>query len=373
VFVAIARRALLAICHYFVDDITTVDLECALGPSLESADGSFETPFSAQGSVRAFAKLLRIVLPLAKSTTPSAVSDNCGVTTDVSELASSGTVFLRVKESTRDKLLALAHDVRSKNACSPSEAGSLASKFRWGFLMSSVGPAATQPLTVRQHLKGAPADVATALSPEIKASISFMTHVLTSPFVNFPLRAYADPEPHVLALSDASFEPPVPPLLYGSGVVAFIVFFPASARFGPAITFVSSMPISQQTFEALARLRAQMTFIHALEAIGIAAPYLAPELKDRFRGRSVLHCADNQSANFAFTRGYSSSPDIAHIVSTAHCAIAQLEIRFWLHYVQSDANLADMPTRSGSDFVESHTGAVQIPFTMPSFTSWASL
>jgi hypothetical protein len=71
----------------------------------------------------------------------------------------------------------------------------------------------------------------------------------------------------------------------------------------------------------------QQTFIHGIEALGLAAPYYAPELRSRFRGMDVLHCADNQAANDAFTRGYSARPDLARIIGAAHAALAELGVQ----------------------------------------------
>jgi len=370
VLVAVARRAFAAPAHYFVDDVTAVDLECALGqPAFTVADADAPPlksfPFSAQGSVRHLAMILRVNLPLAKSTLPSEVSDNCGVTTDCSSLARTGTVRLRVKQSTRVKIVDRASEALTLRRITPIQAGSLAAKFRWGFLLSRVGSAATQPLLQRQHQ----ASDSSRMTSPIAAALHFLVDTLSSDVSDVVIRARADPDEHVLALSDASFVPPIPPVRFGRGMIAFIVFFPASVEFGPAVTFVASTDVSEEVFAELYSLRVQSTFIHGLEAIGQAAPYSAPELQARLRGRSILHCADNQSANQAFTRGYSSSPDIAHIISGAHSSIVKLGARFWLLYTQSGPNLADMPTRGGCSFVELHTGARRIPFTMSSFSS----
>jgi hypothetical protein len=209
------------------------------------------------------------------------------------------------------------------------------------------------------------------MTSPIATALNFLVDTMSGEMCDVVIRAQADPEEHVLDFSDASFVPPVPPIRFGRGVIAYIVLSPASVAFGPAVTFVAPTDVAEEVFAELYSLRVQSTFIHGLEAIGQAAPYSAPELQARLRSRSILRCADNQSANQAFTRGYSSAPDIAHIISGAHSSIAKLGALFWLLYTQSDANLADMPTRGGCSFVESHTGARRIPFTMPSFSSWS--
>jgi hypothetical protein len=91
--------------------------------------------------------------------------------------------------------------------------------------------------------------------------------------------------------------------------------------------------------------------------LGLAAQYCSPRLLPRFRGRSVLHCADNQAANGAMTRGYSAAPDLARIVAGAHFAMARMGLKIWLPYTRSDANIADLPARDGASFVFDRVGA----------------
>ena len=60
----------------------------------------------------------------------------------------------------------------------------------------------------------------------------------------------------------------------------------------------------------------------------------------------MLHFADNTAANAAAKRGYSSSPDLALLVSSMHLRIARLGIRIWIEFVPSALNFADAPSRS---------------------------
>ena len=370
--VLFAQRLLLAPCDHYLDDITTVDLACAMGPPVVdppepgATHGRLHWPHSAQGSVRALAALLRIPLPIRKSTDPSQISDNCGVTTDVTGLATRGIVRLRVKASTATAITAAATEALQTRRLPPAVSGSLAGKFRWAFLLTAVGHAATQPLTKRQY------ETLELMTAEIEAALRFMIGALGTRLPDCVLRAYASPDSHALVASDASFEPPRPPLLHGSGVIAFMVFFPASEA-GPEITVVASAPATQTLLASIYKLRKQATFIHGLEALGLAAPYCSPRLQSRFRGRRVLHCADSQAANGAMTRGYSAAPDLARIVAGAHIAMAHMGLNFWLHYTRSDANIADLPTRDGTSFVFDRVGAERIDFVMPAFEDWPQL
>jgi hypothetical protein len=193
---------------------------------------------------------------------------------------------------------------------------------------------------------------------------------MTSNLPDVIIYALPRPDQHALIFSDGLYKPPSTGHPYGFGIIAFIIFFPAS-YFGPETTLVASTHVTDAIFKALNELRGQQTFIHAIEALGLAAPYYTPELRPRLRGMNVLHCADNQAANGAFTRGYSACPDLARIVCAAHSAIAELGIRHCLHYTRSAFNIADLPTRDGDTFLSTHTGASRIPFIMPPFTEWA--
>ena len=82
---------------------------------------------------------------------------------------------------------------------------------------------------------------------------------------------------------------------------------------------------------------------------------------------NVLHCADNTAANGAFVNAYSAASDVAHIVASGQCAIACLNICLWLYHVQSAANLADVPTRKGSELLQQRVAAQRVEFVPPVF------
>lgn len=182
--------------------------------------------------------------------------------------------------------------------------------------MSQVGSATTQPLVARQH---EPNHGNNRLTLVLVEALKFLVRTLESELPAVILRAFDDPSAHVAAVSDAPYGAVVPPRLFGPAVAAFIVAFPDGA-FGPASTIFASIVVPDEAMTAICALRAQKALIHGLEAIGVAAPYFAPELQARLRGREVLHLADNQPANGAFTRGYSAAPGVARIVSAGHSA-----------------------------------------------------
>jgi hypothetical protein len=111
----------------------------------------------------------------------------------------------------------------------------------------------------------------------------------------------------------------------------------------------------------LAAHRLQKNFIMALEEMAIAAPYFTPELRQILSGRHVIHFADNQAANGAVIKGYSSAPDIALLISALHVRWAEDRVNVWIEFVKSEANLADDPSRGDFSFLE-QIGATRLLF-----------
>ena len=117
-------------------------------------------------------------------------------------------------------------------------------------------------------------------------------------------------------------------------------------------------------------LRAQRPLITSLEETALASPYCCKEIAEFLSDRDMLHFADNTAANAAAIKGYSSSPDLAILVSSMHLRIARLGVRLWIEFVPSALNFADAPSRG--DFCNLNTlGAVRIPFAFPALDSWS--
>ena len=74
-------------------------------------------------------------------------------------------------------------------------------------------------------------------------------------------------------------------------------------------------------------LRAQRTLITSLEETVLASPYCCKEIAEFLSDRDMLHFADDTAANAAAIKGYSSSPDLAILVSSMHRRIARLGVR----------------------------------------------
>ena len=48
---------------------------------------------------------------------------------------------------------------------------------------------------------------------------------------------------------------------------------------------------------------------------------------------------------YSLVKGYSAAPDSARVVNLYHSCVAQLGVTPWIEYVQSEDNIADLPSR----------------------------
>ena len=144
------------------------------------------------------------------------------------------------------------------------------------------------------------------------------------------------------------------------GRVAFVVLS-RDGTGGPGEVFFSEAEVPQGVLRRTHSLRAQLSFIIALEEIATSGAYVCPELVRVFFRRDVVHFADNQAANGAAVKGYSKVPDLARVVSAMHVNIAKLQARWWLSFVESDSNVADAPSRGELSWLR-QVGATRLTF-----------
>ena len=116
-------------------------------------------------------------------------------------------------------------------------------------------------------------------------------------------------------------------------------------------------------------LREKTKFICFAEQIALASPYFS-SIASQFRGRKILHAADNKAANYGAVRGYSKCPDMCEVVYQMHMQGLRLgSVSPWIEYVPSKANLSDEPSRGVFRFL-SFFPATQIEFAFPPLPGW---
>ena len=80
---------------------------------------------------------------------------------------------------------------------------------------------------------------------------------------------------------------------------------------------------------------------------------------------------DNTSAIFALVRGYSSKEDSAALVNIFHVVCAITKVRVLWDYIESAANVADLPSRLDFEYLAS-LGAGFFSIVLPPPAMWES-
>jgi hypothetical protein len=83
----------------------------------------------------------------------------------------------------------------------------------------------------------------------------------------------------------------------------------------------------------------------------------------------VLHWIDNTGALSALIKGYSGQPDLARITSMFHMFNCGLQSRVYFEYVESKANVADLPSRDSFEFLNG-IRSVYVHMRLPSVDEW---
>ena len=368
--VAVARRFLAAVLDNYLDDIPGVEPVWSRG-GRQSAFGPYlpgrEFPSSSQAMLWAVVGLTgAATLAPLKSAPWSTILTCTGITFDFRNAHRNGEVSLRVKDTTRLKLLSMIDTCVGSGCVTAKEASSLVGKFRWVACLGKIGLAATQPLV---QLARMPKGSTAVLSEDraLGSSVEFIASLLRGGLPAVVYKGAIDSKHPALVYSDAMWRPR-PPLLWGVGRVAFVVLSRDNAG-GLGEVFYSEVDVPQGVLRRIHSLRAQLSFICALEEIATSGAYACPELVRVFFRRDVIHFADNQAANGAAVKGYSKVPDLARVVSAMHVNIAKLQARWWLSFVKSESNVADAPSRGDLSWLQ-HAGATRLAFRFPSLEGW---
>lgn len=358
---AFLRRFLWVPVDSYVDDYQVAEPDFSRGPEAPAAGCHLRHPLSGQAMLwAAYALFGMRPLRLDKSTPWS--SGPCpfvGVTTDFRQMISHGVILVNIKPSTREKSLILVEQALSSGTLVPQTAATLFGKLRWVFGTSPLGRASLSAVKRRQYSDGQPPWL---LDADLLDALSYVRTLLSAPPFPAVVRVSPSSQRPVLVWTDASWDPEVGKA-HGRGHVGFVAKFPAAD--GAYETVFAESPVPSALLVRLHQLRAQETFIHPSELVGIMAPYISPDLQGRFDSRFVLHFGDNQAANQAAVNGASSSPDLNALVHSHHLRLAASDTRLWVEWVPSAANIADGPSRGRTHLLESVHGARRVRLAFP--------
>ena len=272
-----------------------------------------------------------------------------GVEHDLS-CAPSGTVYLRILEKRRADLIDLCQSVLKRGVLHPGQAATLRGKlyFAASTAYGKVGRAALQPIIQRQERPG----VDTRLTRGMVAALRFFITLLR----HMPAREVAlgeDPRRPLIVWSDAAWEK-------GVGSLGWVVYDPDSGEY-----VHSAAEIPSHILDLFVRKKQK---IGQCEILAANVPYYS--LPDLFRGRQVVHWIDNTSAISCLIHGYSNKPDSALLVNAFNLFNAGLRCRIHFEYVESKANVADLPSRNSFLYLTDVLGSRFVPTECLEAATW---
>ena len=310
-----ARSFFATCCDHFIDDTLQPDFTAAGNSgqiALDNLFGKVGIPFSP-----------------AKRQQPDSVQDELGIVCDFSVAHTYGTASVRPKHERCEAILATLEECASTGRLTPGTAKEIFGKLSFCLqsLFGRVGRASALPLVQRCN-DGRDTSFNNALR-EMLRFFKIILHPQNLPSRTFRLGQPA--RPPVLVYSDASESPDY----RGLGVVVHDEEDPVHGRFYAADVcppwlvekILQHGDSSICSLELLAALCALLTF------------------SERLRDRRVYFFVDNTPAWSCMINGYSSSAPMAEMGNLFHLAIAALGIDCWIEWVNSDANIADLPSR----------------------------
>lgn len=273
-----------------------------------------------------------------------------GVLHDYSSLHE-GLMRVRILPDRRSNLVAECRSILKAGHLSPGRAASLRGKLYFASTAAygKVGRAALQPILQRQER---PSN-SSRLTPALVLSLSFFITLLN----NMPdkeLNFKCQSRPPILVWSDASWEKDV-------GWLGFVVYDPDEGVF---LHSDSQLPQHIRDFFVAKRQKIGQCEIAAAAAVYTSLPSL-------FRDRDVIHWIDNTSAISCLLHGYSGKLDSAKLVNAFHLFMAGLRSRVHFEYVESKANVADLPSRQSFELLLSGLHSSPVPLNLFDAATWS--
>jgi hypothetical protein len=273
-----------------------------------------------------------------------------GVKHDLSQVGC-GVVRLRILPARRKQLIEICRDVLKSGSLTPGAAASLRGKlyFAASAAYGKVGRAALQPIIQRQERPGDDFRLKPSL---IKALCFFVTLLNSMPDREICLGA--DPRKPLIVWSDASWEK-------GVGWLGFVVYDPEEG------TYVhSDSHVPEHILQMFVRNKQKIGQCEILAAIAV---YFS--LPNLFRDRQVIHWIDNTSAISCLVHGYSGKADSALLVNAFNLFNAGLKARIHYEYVESKANVADLPSRREFAYLLQVLGSEPVHMEIPDAGTWS--
>ena len=285
---------------------------------------------SAQQAIGALFKSVGIPFSDKKRQHPATTQDELGITCIMDNFASHRTATVTPRAERCDFIREELRKCEEANRLTPGLAKELFGKLSFCLqsLFGRVGRASALPLLKRCY-----DSTNTSFDNELKEMRQFFDLVLAKH--NLPSRTFRLGTPArlpVILYSDACDKAEY----RGLGLVCHDMEEPDTGRFYAADVCPAWLldKIHEDCPEGA---------INPLEMLAAVNTILT--MRSRLRGRRVVFYIDNTSAWSAMIQGYTSSRTMAKISALFHLALAALDIDCWIEWVNSDANIADWPSR----------------------------
>jgi hypothetical protein len=337
----VARRFLACFTTSYLDDYIT--------PALGSCG------VSAQRGLAELHTLVGFPLEPEKRQVSGLHARVLGVECDMSRVHTDLVVVFTPRRTRCDKVIDLLRSCSTARRLAPSTASKIVGKlsFLLNGVYNKVGRASLGPFIARAHeLRSGPFNKA------MLHSASFVEQLIGHdvPLLPREVRLSAAARPPILLWTDAA----------GNGSLGFCIVDLED----PSRCFFEGGTVSDEIRVAMATIAGcdKDTLIAQWEALaGISALLTLPEI---FRDRQVIHFIDNQGTAGAFSRGYSSAPDLAALSNVMHLTLAALHCDVWWEWLRSEHNPADLPSRPSADNFEALERAgfiwANCPLVLPS-------
>lgn len=345
----LCRRVLAVVLTHFYDDFCVID---------PAAGGS-----SAQDALRAVMESIGLPLSSEKHVPMSERVSFLGVECDLSDFQKEGEVRLGISKERGESIANEAEAFLAADALPPGSAAKFAGRlaFATSWAAGRLGRPVLRPIFDQAHRDGE--RQISPLLPSVRGALAFLIEVLRRPG-GLPPRIFRfarAAKPTVRIWTDAMYVPGSP------AGIAFYVEFPAEPGRGSPRTerFHGSVFVGAEVTDRFVPEKTQ--YIGQLELLAALTPYTS--LRERLKGRRVVHWIDNTSAIAALCKGYSAAPDSARILQAFATLRMDIDCPIWFQWVPSKANIADLPSRREFGLLE-ELGSSKVPLILPLFASW---
>ena len=261
-----------------------------------------------------------------------------GVTSDFSRCAD-GVALMSISEERRGNLIALIDETIQGGSLPSGLAASIGGKSQWTLspCFGRVGVASLYAIRARQY-----STATSSLTPQIGDSLEFI-RFLCEALPPLELLLQPDVRDATIIFVDASgwkrSKRGAPP----GGKLGFAAFHPVEG----ALHGYADVP--GWLVALFEQCKQRETLIGLFEMLAsVAAVSSVPQ--HWLRGRPVELWTDSTHALGSFLKGYSAAEDAARIINVFWLKLLSLEVTsIWLDYVNTESNIADIPSRVGLD------------------------